>query len=215
MFDDLVERYDLLNSVLSFGMDHWWRRRTVAAIGATPGPILDLGCGSGALTGRLPAGSRAVGIDTSGRMLAEARRRLGPGPALVQGSAFRLPFADGSFGAAVSGFVLRNLHDLAAAFGELHRVLRGGGRIALVDITEPANPAFRRMFDAYFGTVAPAVGSLVGRRDAYRYLVHSLAQIPPGPEMAAMLTRAGFAHVRSRPLTGGIVTLLTGTKPGD
>jgi demethylmenaquinone methyltransferase / 2-methoxy-6-polyprenyl-1,4-benzoquinol methylase len=213
MFDGLVERYDLLNSVLSFGLDRWWRRRTVAAISAASGRILDLGCGSGAMIERLRAGARAVGLDTSGRMLAEARRRLGPKPALVQGSAFRLPFVDGSFDAAVSGFVLRNLDDLGAAFAELHRVLRGGGRIALVDITEPASPAFRRVFDAYFGTVAPAVGSLVGRRDAYRYLVHSLGQIPPGPEMAAMLTRAGFAHVRTRPLTGGIVTLLTGAKP--
>ncbi len=213
MFDDLVERYDLLNSLLSFGMDRWWRRRTAAAIGPNPGRILDLGCGSGALTGRLPAGSRAVGLDTSRAMLVEARRRLGPGPDLVQGSAFALPFAGDSFDGAVSGFVLRNLSDLPAAFAELHRVLRPGGRIALVDITEPANPALRRVFDAYFGAVAPAIGGLVGRREAYRYLVRSLAQIPPRPDLVALLSGAGFTGGRAWPLTGGIVTLLTARKP--
>lgn len=214
MFDDIVGRYDLVNGVLSLGLDRVWRRAAVRAVPFGPGDrILDLGCGTGDLSRQLArAGARPIGLDVSHRMLVEASRKLSEAEALVQGSAFWLPFADGAFAGAVSGFVLRNLNDLRRAFDELARVVRPGGRIGLVDITEPRSRAFRRGFDAYFGTVAPALGGLIGKREAYRYLARSLGQLPPPAEVCRMLEGAGFREVAGRALTGGMVTLFTGTR---
>jgi demethylmenaquinone methyltransferase/2-methoxy-6-polyprenyl-1,4-benzoquinol methylase len=214
MFDGLGERYDLLNDLLSLGLDRWWRRRAVRAVRIRGGDrVLDLGCGSGAL-GRLLAGrARVVGLDVSLGMLAQATRRS-PSLRLVQASAFALPFGDRSFDAAISGFVLRNLHDLPAAFAELHRVVVPGGGVALVDITEPASPGLRRAFDAYLGAVAPTLGALVGKGEEYRYLVRSLAQIPPSATVCSLLQDAGFEQCSARPLTGGTVTLFTAANSG-
>jgi len=218
MFDGLVERYDLINDVLSLGLDRAWRRTTRRALAARPGArILDLGCGTGDLGRPLADRATVVGLDLSRPMLLRARAKDGPAPRLhlVEGNAFALPFAAGAFDGALSGFVLRNLRDLAAAFGELARVVRRGGRVALVDITGPSRPILRRGFDAAFGTVAPLVGRAVGREREYRYLVRSLAHLPPVPEVCAMLGRAGFTGVHARPLSGGVVTLFTGTRsPG-
>lgn len=219
MFDGIVDRYGLVNSVLSLGLDRGWRRETVRAAAPRPGTaILDLGCGTGELTAALARrGAFAVGVDASAGMIAAAGTRAAPGTAFVRGSAFRLPFAAGSFDAATSAFVLRNLGDLPGAFAELARVLRPGGRLALVDITEPPSAALRRIFDAYFGVAAPALGTLVGHRDAYRYLARSVAHLAPATDLCADLRRAGFAQARARPLSGGMVTLFTGRRsaPAD
>jgi demethylmenaquinone methyltransferase/2-methoxy-6-polyprenyl-1,4-benzoquinol methylase len=213
MFDGIVERYDLVNGILSLGMDRWWRRRTASSVRVQPNDlVLDLGCGTGAL-GRLLAGrAGVVGVDVSSEMLARARRRSRPRLHLAQASAFGLPFAGATFDAAISGFVLRNLSDLPRAFAELARVVRPGGRIGLVDITEPRSSAFRRLFDLYFRTMAPALGAAVGQRDAYRYLVSSLAQLPPPAEVGELLRSAGFREVRAEPMAGGSVTLFTGVR---
>jgi demethylmenaquinone methyltransferase / 2-methoxy-6-polyprenyl-1,4-benzoquinol methylase len=213
MFDGLVERYDLLNDILSLGLDRWWRRAAAAALRAAPrGRVLDLGCGTGRLGNVISSRHAVTGIDVSWAMLREARRRYRGRLNLVQGSAFRLPFADAAFGGVVSAFVLRNLDDLPAAFSELARVLAYGGGIALVDVTEPLHPLIRRLFDAYFGTAAPALGALVGKRDEYRYLVRSLAHLPAPSELCGMLRDAGFDGCTARPLTGGMVTLFTATR---
>jgi demethylmenaquinone methyltransferase/2-methoxy-6-polyprenyl-1,4-benzoquinol methylase len=145
-------------------------------------------------------------------MLKMARGRTGPIGLFVQGSAFHLPFPDQAFDAALSGFVLRNLEDLGAAFDELARVVRSGGSIALLDITEPRHRLLRGVFDIYFRTAAPMVGALFGRAAAYRYLVASLAQLPAPEAVAGMLESSGFSDVSVRPLTGGIVTLFTATR---
>ena len=214
MFDGLVGRYDLLNRILSFGLDRVWRRATARAAVRRPGDlVLDLGCGTGDLAAALARqGVRVVGVDASAGMLATAASRDLRGVDLVRGSAFRLPFRDAAFGAVASAFVLRNLDDLPAAFAELARVTRPGGDLALADITEPSSPLVRRSFDAFFRVAAPALGRLAGHGDAYRYLVRSVAHLPPATDLCAALRRAGFVHVRARPLTGGIVTLFTGIR---
>jgi demethylmenaquinone methyltransferase / 2-methoxy-6-polyprenyl-1,4-benzoquinol methylase len=215
MFDSLVDRYDVVNDLLSLGMVRGWRRAAARAIGVPCGRlVLDMGCGTGRLTEQLAERNRVVGVDVSWAMLLAARSRLAftDRVMLVQGSAFRLPFAEASFGGAASAFVLRNLHDLPGAFAELARVVAPSGRVALVDITEPRSRLLSRAFRAYFGTAAPALGSLVGRREAYRYLVRSLAQLPPREEVRAMLRAAGFESCSARPLIPGAVTLWTATR---
>ena len=227
MFDGLVERYDLLNRLISLGLDRGWRRAAIRAVAPGPGDrILDLGCGTGDLLALLAAqtdasldaqhdkGSisgqklRPVGIDVSAAMLGRARARLGENVGLARGSAFALPFRSGVFQGAVSAFVLRNLRDLEGAMAELARVLAPGARIGLLDVTEP-HPALRPVFDLYFRLAAPALGALVGRRGAYQYLAASLAQIPAPAEMCRLLAAAGFADCTARPLTLGMVTLFT------
>jgi demethylmenaquinone methyltransferase/2-methoxy-6-polyprenyl-1,4-benzoquinol methylase len=214
MFDDIVERYDLLNGLLSFGLDRRWRRAAARAIAAGPGDlILDVGTGTGdlaRLVGRHGAGT--VGVDLSHHMLTAALAKVDSTALLVQGSVFSLPFRDQSFTGAVSAFVLRNLDDLPAAFAELARVVRPGGRVALVDITEPAHPLLRRAFDGYLRLAAPRLGRLVGKGDAYRYLAGSLAQLPPPAYVCTLLDTAGFRDSWARPLTGGMVTLFTATR---
>jgi demethylmenaquinone methyltransferase/2-methoxy-6-polyprenyl-1,4-benzoquinol methylase len=216
MFDGIVPRYDLVNDVLSAGMNRAWRRATLRELQALPGlPVLDLGCGTGRLAeGAIADGHHVVGVDVSAAMLRAAADRLVGRASLVQGSAFRLPFADAAFGGAVSGFVLRNLDDLQSALDELARVLTAGASLALVDITEPREPLRRRLFDAYFRVAAPFVGGLAGRREAYRYLVRSLAHLPPPKQVATILYRAGCERVRWRVLPPGMVTLWTARRGG-
>jgi len=217
MFDQITDRYDLLNDVLSFGFDRWWRHRAVGAVRARRGDrVLDLGCGTG-LLGRAAARrtqARVVGVDVSHAMLVRAAR-LGREVATVEGSAFRLPFRDGAFAAACSAFVMRNLDDLDGAFRELARVVRPGGGIALVDITEPPRPALRRLFDLYFRVATPAMGALVGRREAYAYLTRSLVQLPDPRTVVRLLEGAGFERARCEPLTGGIAVLFTARRRSE
>jgi demethylmenaquinone methyltransferase/2-methoxy-6-polyprenyl-1,4-benzoquinol methylase len=215
MFDAVAPRYDLLNDAISLGLDRYWWRAVAGALGTPPGGrVLDLGCGTGRLAARLSGRYRVVGIDVSRAMLAAARSRVGHRAQLVRGSAFRLPFADSTFDGIASAFVLRNLDDLAAAFVELARVLAPGAALAVLDITEPRHPLLRLAFGAYFGTVAPALGRMAGQPDAYRYLVDSLAQLPPPGEVCRLLRSAEFARCSSRSLFPGAVTLWTARRHG-
>jgi demethylmenaquinone methyltransferase/2-methoxy-6-polyprenyl-1,4-benzoquinol methylase len=210
MFDRIAPRYDLMNRVMTFGIDRGWRRRTIAALGLRAGErVLDLACGSGDLAAAAhAAGARVVGLDFSAGMLRAARaRRLGCG--LVRADALALPLADGSIDAVVSGFALRNFVDLAGAFAESARVLRPRGRIALLEVDRPASAVLRLGHAVYFRHVVPLLGALLADHAAYAYLPESTAYLPDEPTLLAMLRAVGFAAPRKQSLLGGAAQLLT------
>ena len=210
MFDTIAPRYDLLNRLLTFGMDVGWRRRTVRSLDLRPGSIvLDLACGTGDLCRELAAaGLRPVGVDRSQGMLAAARTDA----ALVRGDGLRLPVPDHSVDGVVCGFALRNFVGLEPFFAECARVLRPGGRVGILEVSQPANPVLRAGHSVYFGRVVPLVGGLISDRAAYRYLPRSLAYLPPDDAIVRLLADAGFGDARRRPLSVGIAQLLTGTR---
>ena len=210
MFDTIAPRYDLLNRMLTFGMDVGWRKKTVAALGLPPrSVVLDLACGTGDMCRVLrDAVLRPIGVDRSAGMLAAARTDA----PLVRGDGMRLPIPDGGADGVVCGFALRNVLDLGEFFVECARVLRPGGRVALLEVCEPANPVLRAGHSVYFGKVVPLVGGVVSNRAAYQYLPKSLAYLPPGPELTGLLGSAGFADTGRRLLSVGIAQLLTGTR---
>ncbi len=215
MFDAIAPRYDVVNRVMTFGLDQGWRRRTVAALELAPGAIvLDLACGTGDLTALLrAAGHRALGADLSFGMLAAAGA-AGRGPVL-EADAAALPLADGALDGIVSGFALRNFTDLAAIFAEAARVLRPGGRIALLEVDTPAAGLLRLGHGVWFERIVPRLGGLLSDAAAYRYLPRSVAYLPAPPALAAMLSSAGFTRVVRRGLSGGVVQLISASRTKD
>jgi demethylmenaquinone methyltransferase/2-methoxy-6-polyprenyl-1,4-benzoquinol methylase len=209
MFDAIAPRYDLVNRIMTFRLDVRWRRRSIRELHAVAGAtVLDLACGTGDLCRELArAGLRPIGADLSFGMLAAARTDA----PLIHTDALRLPLPDGSVDAVTCGFALRNFVDLGAFIAEVARVVRPGGRIALLEVAEPPNRFLRRGHSIYFGKVVPRIGGLLSDRDAYRYLPRSVAYLPEPPELLAMLRRAGFPDAERTLLTGGIAQLLTGT----
>ena len=210
MFDAIAPRYDLVNRVMTFRMDVGWRRRTVRDLRLGPGSVVaDLACGTGDFCRELSAsGLRPVGVDLSFGMLANARTSA----PLLQADALRLPFPDGAVDGITCGFALRNLVDLVPFFAELARVVRPGGRIALLEVAEPANPVLRWGHGVYFGKVVPRIGGLLSDPAAYRYLPKSVAYLPEPSVMLDRLAAAGFCSVRRDLLSTGISQLLTATR---
>ncbi len=210
MFDAIAPRYDLVNRVMTFRMDVRWRRRTVAALGLPAGStVLDLACGTGDLCRELDAqGLRAIGTDLSFGMLAAARTEA----PLVHGDALRLPFPDGSVDGVTCGFALRNFTDLDGFLAEVARVVRPGGRIALLEVAQPDNRLLRFGHAVYFGKVVPLIGGLLSDGAAYRYLPRSVAYLPDPEALTALMTEAGFGGVRRELVSGGIAQLLTATR---
>src|SRR4051812_1887310 len=185
MFDAIAPRYDLVNRIMTFRMDVGWRRRTVRdlrlARGAT---VLDLACGTGDLCRELTAGGhRPVGMDLSFGMLAAARTDA----PLVEADALRLPVPDGGVDGVTCGFALRNFVSLEPFFAELGRVVRPGGRIALLEVAEPPNRFLRWGHGLYFGKVVPLIGGLLSDGSAYRYLPKSVAYLPEPDQMLRLL----------------------------
>jgi demethylmenaquinone methyltransferase/2-methoxy-6-polyprenyl-1,4-benzoquinol methylase len=209
MFDAIAPRYDLVNRLMTFGLDVRWRRRAVRLLRLTDGTVLDIACGTGDLCRELHrSGLHPVGLDLSLGMLRAART---PGPR-VQGDALRLPLPDASVDGVTCGFALRNLVDLEPFFDEVARVVRPGGRIALLEVAEPPNGLLRWGHGVYFGKVVPRIGGLLSDASAYRYLPRSVAYLPPADEMVAMLRKRGFPDIERLLLTGGIAQLLLGTR---
>lgn len=216
MFTHIARGYDWFDHVASLGNDFVWRPRALWDLdrfrgGASVARALDVGCGTGdlaRLVARHFAGARVVGADFTRAMLARAQARSAgaANPGYVEASALRLPFRPATFDLVTSAFVVRNLPRLPDAFRELHRVLRPGGTLLTLEITEPISPRFRALFHRYFDTVVPALGALVGSAGPYRYLPESLRHLPDRDRMAALLHGAGFDPVAARPQSLGIVT---------
>ncbi len=224
MFDAIASRYDLLNTVLSGGLDRYWRRRAIATLGLTGRErLLDVCTGTADVAlgaARTSAGAaRVVGVDFSGAMLTHGlekvrQERLGARVHLIRGDAMGLPIAGASVDAATIAFGIRNVQRPAEACQELLRVLRPGGRLAILEFGLPVIPAVRPLYLWYFNHVLPRIGRAVSRHNAaYTYLPESVGTFQFGGEFARILTDTGFSQVSSRPLAFGIVYLYTGTKP--
>lgn len=213
MFDRIAPRYDLMNRLISLGLDRSWRKRTVRALElAPPSDVVDLACGTGDLCRELTAaGHRAVGVDFSANMLAAAK--AGPVP-LVRADAAALPLATGAADGLVCGFALRNFADLGVVLAEVARVVRPGGRIALLEVDEPRSRFLALGHAVWFRWVVPRLGALFSDGAAYRYLPRSVAYLPGRTQLAGLIERAGFTAVRHHPLHGGIAQILVATRAG-
>ena len=210
LFDTISPRYDLLNRLITFGMDAGWRRRTVRKLALAPGSLVfDLASGTGDLCRELlAAGHRAAGFDFSHGMLVAARTEA----PLIEADILRLPVRDDAADGATCGFALRNVVSLEALFEELARVVRPGGRISLLETAEPHGRLMQLGHRIYVCRIVPAIGGLLSDRDAYAYLPRSAAYLPPVEEILAMLRSAGFADARRIPLGGGVTQLFVATR---
>jgi demethylmenaquinone methyltransferase / 2-methoxy-6-polyprenyl-1,4-benzoquinol methylase len=210
MFDRISKRYDLVNRVMTFGMDVGWRRRTVQELRLPGGAlVVDLACGTGDLCDELLSGGyRAVGFDFSHGML----RNAATSAPLIEADALRLPLADGSVDGATCGFALRNVTELTGLFAETARVLRSAGRAAFLETSEPDGRLLRAGHAVYFKRIVPLIGGALSDREAYRYLPRSMAYLPEPGRLLSMLADAGFAGVERITLGGGVAQLLVGTR---
>jgi demethylmenaquinone methyltransferase / 2-methoxy-6-polyprenyl-1,4-benzoquinol methylase len=221
MFDGISPKYDLLNRVLSMGVDRSWRRRTIKAIAAEKvDHLLDVATGTAdmaILAARRNAANRVTGVDISAGMLDIGRKKvlnagLDQRIVLQQADSEALPFADGTFDAICVAFGARNFEHLGKGLSEMARVLRKGGRIFVLEFSK-AGGLLRPLFRFYFHRVMPAIGHLVSKDSAaYTYLPKSVDAFPEGEDFLTVLRGAGFSEVAARRFTGGIATLYTGRK---
>jgi demethylmenaquinone methyltransferase/2-methoxy-6-polyprenyl-1,4-benzoquinol methylase len=210
MFDAIAPRYDLVNRIMTFRMDVGWRKRTVRSLGIPAGStVVDLACGTGDLCRELQRQElRPIGVDLSFGMLAAARTDA----PLLEGDALGLPVPAASVDGATCGFALRNFESLPPFFAELARVVRPGGRIALLEVAEPPNRVLRWGHAVYFGKVVPRVGALFSDAAAYRYLPRSVAYLPEPDVLLHQVADAGFTGVDRQLLSVGIAQLITATR---
>jgi demethylmenaquinone methyltransferase/2-methoxy-6-polyprenyl-1,4-benzoquinol methylase len=209
MFDRIAPVYDLMNRLMTAGLDRRWRRLTAEAVVRPGARVLDACCGTGDLAiAARRAGGSVTGVDFSERMLERARRKSAE-VEWVQGDLLRLPFEDGAFDAVTVGFGIRNVEDLDAALRELRRVLRTRGRLGILEIVRPRGP-LALFYRVWFDGLVPVAGKLLPGGAAYSYLPASVRRFPGPAELADRLRAAGFAPVAHRLLGGGIVVLIVG-----
>jgi demethylmenaquinone methyltransferase / 2-methoxy-6-polyprenyl-1,4-benzoquinol methylase len=226
MFNAIAGRYDVMNSLMSFGLDKGWRKFAVRCAGLKPGGHgLDVCCGTGMLAIELarttgPDG-RITGLDFSGEMLAVAQKNIQGFECrdtieLVQGNAMKLPFADNTFDCVTVGWGLRNVPDIAIALQEMVRVVKSGGKVVSLDMGHPTAPVFKQLYWFWFEKIIPAMGKLWGgNKRAYAYLHDSARVFPHQQKLARMFAQAGLVDTTYHNLAGGVVAVVEGRKaPG-
>lgn len=220
MFDGIAARYDLLNRIISLGIDQRWRKKTVASLEiGEKARVLDLATGTADLAvmvARQHEGAQIVGLDPSRNMLAVGTRKvkeagLDDRVTLVEGNAESLPFPADSFDHICMAFGIRNVPDRARALREMARVTRPGGHIAILELAEPRNGALGAMARFHIHTVVPWVGSVLSGAKEYRYLQQSIAAFPPKEEFAALMAQCGLTVLAAESLTFGVATLYVAT----
>ncbi len=222
MFDRIARYYDATNRFLTFGLDAGWRRKSVSRLALMLGSTyLDVGCGTGDMAleiVRQAPESRVVGIDPSEGMLEIGRAKvheagLDHAITLQKGDVLNLAFGDGSFDGAITAFCIRNVTDRLRGLQEIRRVVRPGGLVIILELTEPMGPIMGPLFRIYGKVVMPAVTAVMSSKSAYRYLTDSMADFPEPGEILAVLKEAGYLNRKYGHMTGGIVTLFEGQVP--
>lgn len=221
MFDRVASRYDALNSVMTAGLHHSWRKRAADRAELGPGDTaLDVCCGTGdlalELASRVSPGGHVVGCDFSEPMLDLAREKAaarGAGGARFEwADALSLPYDADRFDAVTVGFGIRNLADLDRGLAEMARVLRPGGRLVILEITQPTRPPLSTFFSLWFDRIVPLLGSFSDESDAYTYLPESVRSFPPPPRLAELMDGAGLSRIRWTILAGGIIAIHSGVR---
>jgi demethylmenaquinone methyltransferase/2-methoxy-6-polyprenyl-1,4-benzoquinol methylase len=221
MFDRIAGRYDAMNSVMTAGLHHRWRQRAVDRAELGPGDsALDVCCGTGDLTlelaGRVAPDGRAIGCDFSEPMLDLAREKAAgrgaDGVRFEWADALQLPYDAARFDAVTVGFGVRNFADLDRGLREMARVLRPGGRLIILEITQPRRPPLATFYSLWFDRVVPLLGTLAGDSEAYSYLPESVRSFPDPHGLAAMMDAAGLERIRYTVLAGGIIAIHSGTR---
>ena len=213
MFDRIAPRYDLLNRLITFGLDTKWRKKTVKQIDThSGGKILDVACGTGDLCDSLhKAGMKAIGMDFSRGML----NSFNSNAPLINGDALKIPIHDSSVDGVTCGFALRNFLEINPFLNEVARILKPGSRVALLEVDEPENRYMKMGHSFYFNKIVPFIGGLFSDKDAYSYLPRSVVYLPEENEIIKMIEGAGLSNVKKIRLTGGIAQLLVAEKPKD
>ncbi len=222
MFDAIAGYYDGTNKILSFGLDGMWRSRAVSRLQPIPeGKYLDVGCGTGDIAlqiVRLAPGSKVIGIDPSQGMLIQGQNKISSAGvadsiSLVSGDVLDLQFEDESFDGAITSFCIRNVTNRKLAFREIFRVIRGGGRIVVLELTHPTGSIMGPLFSIYSRVAMPILTKIMSSVSAYRYLTDSMADFPRPEAILALMKEAGFVECGYTHMTGGIVTLFEGQAP--
>jgi demethylmenaquinone methyltransferase / 2-methoxy-6-polyprenyl-1,4-benzoquinol methylase len=222
-FNRVAPRYDFMNSLLSMGIQHVWKRSAIRMLNLRPGyRVLDVCGGTGDLAilaaRRTCPGGQVVIYDINRAMIEAGRPKIDPYPELshigyVQGDAEHITFPDDSFDAAMVGFGIRNVTHLKRGFGEMYRVLKPGGKFLCLEFSRPTNALFRGLYDFYSFAVMPLLGELIaGSAESYACLPETIRMFPLPDELSGMLERIGFRQVRYRPMTNGIAVAHVGVK---
>ncbi len=211
MFDRIAPRYDLLNRLITFGLDTKWRKKTVKHINThSGGKVLDVACGTGDLCYSLhKAGMKAIGMDFSRGML----QSFNSDAPLINGDALKIPVHNSSVDGVTCGFALRNFLDINPFLNEVARILKPGSRVVLLEVDEPKNRYMKIGHSFYFNKIVPFIGGLFSDKAAYSYLPRSVVYLPEEKEIIKMIERSGLSNVKKFRLTGGIAQLLVAEKP--